>query len=107
MPLTVIVPALVGLLLAGCTGMGAAPAAPDQAPPPPRVEASGECGAERVQDRVGRQYSEELGESIRTESEAATMRVIRPGEAVTLDYRADRLNVRLDEDDRISEIGCG
>jgi len=35
------------------------------------------------------------------------MRVIRPGDAVTLDYRPDRLNVRLDDDDVISEIGCG
>ncbi|QTF93227.1 I78 family peptidase inhibitor, partial [Halomonas sp. BM-2019] len=79
----------------------------EPAPPPPRVEASGECGAGRVQDRVGREYSESLGESIRDESGAASVRVIRPGEAVTLDYRADRLNVRLDDDDIIAEIGCG
>ncbi|MBE0488767.1 MAG: hypothetical protein IBX53_06780 [Halomonas sp.] len=79
----------------------------ESAPPPPRVEARGECGAAQVQDRVGRDYSEALGEAIRAESGAARMRVIRPGEAVTLDYRPDRLNVRLDENDVISEIGCG
>ncbi|MGM0537149.1 MAG: I78 family peptidase inhibitor [Pseudomonadota bacterium] len=106
MPLTLIAPALMGLLLAGCTGTGTAPA-PDRAPPPPRIEAEDACGAERVQEYLGRQYSEALEASIRTESEAAAMRVIRPGEAVTLDFRADRLNVRLDDEDRISEIDCG
>jgi hypothetical protein len=35
------------------------------------------------------------------------MRVVRPGEAVTLDYRPDRLNVRRDDDDVIAEIACG
>lgn len=96
----------IGLLLAGCSGMKAAPS-PDPAPPPPRVEASGECGAELVQDRVGRTYSEALGEAIRDESGAAAMRVIRPGEAVTLDHRPDRLNVHLDETDTIASLDCG
>ncbi|MDY7117798.1 I78 family peptidase inhibitor [Halomonas sp. SSL-5] len=96
----------LALLLAGCSSMNAAPS-PEPAPPPPRVEASGECGAERVQDRVGRTYREALGEAIRAESDAASMRVVRPGEAVTLDYRPDRLNVRLDEEDTIAEIVCG
>lgn len=106
MPLKALFPALAGLLLAGCAGM-TSPPAHESAPPPPRVETQADCGAERVQDRVGREYSEALGESIRAESGAAAVRVIRPGEAVTLDYRADRLNVRLDDDDIISEIGCG
>ncbi len=106
MPFKLLTPAIAGLLLVGCAGMSSPPPH-ESAPPPPRVEASGECGAARVQDRVGRDYSEALGQSIRDESGAAAMRVIRPGEAVTLDYRPDRLNVRLDDDDVISEIGCG
>lgn len=95
-----------GLLLAGCAGLSSTPPH-EPAPPPPRVETSAACGAERVQDRVGREYSEALGESIQRESRAASLRVIRPGQAVTLDYRSDRINVRLDEDDVITEIGCG
>lgn len=94
-----------GLLLAGCTTPPAPPHEP--APVPPRVAPSGECGAERVQDRVGRPYAEGLGEAILAESGAATLRVIRPGEAVTLDYRGDRINVRLDDDGVITDIRCG
>lgn len=105
MPLKLL-PFAAVLLLAGCAARSPAPE-PDPAPPPPRVEASGECGAERVQDRIGRTFDDTLGEAIEAESGAASMRVVRPGEAVTLDYRADRLNVRLDDEDVIDEIVCG
>lgn len=97
---------VAGLLLAGCAGLTPTPSR-EPAPPPPVVEARGECGAAQVQDRVGREFSAALDASIRAESDAAAMRVIRPGEAVTLDYRPDRLNVRLDEGDVITEIDCG
>jgi hypothetical protein len=41
------------------------------------------------------------------ESGAAAMRVMHPGQAYTLEYRADRLSIRLDEDGVITTIGCG
>ena len=34
-------------------------------------------------------------------------RIIRPGQAVTMDYIAARLNLDLDEQDRITRIWCG
>lgn len=37
----------------------------------------------------------------------APVRMIRPGEAVTQDYRADRLNVRVDDAGRPVELYCG
>ena len=40
-------------------------------------------------------------------SAPSDMRIIRPGQAVTMDFRADRLNIELDEDDQISRIFCG
>ncbi len=36
----------------------------------------------------------------------AGSRVIEPGQAVTMDYRADRLNVEIGTDGRISKVGC-
>jgi len=36
-----------------------------------------------------------------------TIRVIRPDEAVTQDFRTDRLNVELDAEDNITRIYCG
>ncbi|WP_280571239.1 I78 family peptidase inhibitor [Chromohalobacter sp. 296-RDG] len=32
---------------------------------------------------------------------------MRPDQAVTMDYRADRLNVKLDDQDTIDELTCG
>ncbi|TFH85847.1 hypothetical protein EQG41_15595 [Billgrantia azerbaijanica] len=93
--------------------MTASPPPREPAPLPPRVEpgrgSSGDdpCGAGRVQDRVGRAYSEALGEALRRESGAGALRVMRPGEAHTLEYRAERLNVHLDEDEVITAIRCG
>lgn len=80
----------------------------DPAPKPPQVDESEDtCGAGRVQDRVGRQYDEALGESIRRDSGAADLRVIRPGHAYTMEYQSDRINVHLDESGTITEIDCG
>lgn len=60
-----------------------------------------------MQDRVGRRYDEALGESIQRESGAATLRVIRPGHAYTMEFRGDRINVHIDDSDTITDIGCG
>ncbi|MCH4563869.1 I78 family peptidase inhibitor [Halomonas sp. EGI 63088] len=100
-------PLVIGLVVAGCASMSSPPPR-DPAPRPPTVSEGGDgCGAGPVQDRVGRHYGESLGESIRRESGAGAFRVMRPGEAHTLEYRGDRLNVRLDEDGVITDIGCG
>ncbi|WP_225207203.1 I78 family peptidase inhibitor [Novosphingobium huizhouense] len=37
----------------------------------------------------------------------APVRWVRPGAAVTPDYRAERLNLILDEDERIAALRCG
>lgn len=42
-----------------------------------------------------------------TRGAIATIRVIRPGDNVTMDYRTDRLNVELDENDIVSRVYCG
>lgn len=42
-----------------------------------------------------------------TRGAIATIRVIRPGDNVTMDYRTDRLNVELGENDIVTRIYCG
>ncbi|WP_111414952.1 I78 family peptidase inhibitor [Billgrantia lactosivorans] len=80
----------------------------DPAPRPPQVsEQEDACGAQRVQDRIGRRFDEALGESIRRESGAASLRIIRPGHAYTMEYQGDRINVHIDDNDTITDIGCG
>jgi hypothetical protein len=50
---------------------------------------------------------EEAKEAVSAGEGVATVRVIRPGEPVTMDYRANRLNVELDDGDKIVRIFCG
>lgn len=96
-------------LLAGCAPIpGSSATEHGSAPPPPRVsEREDACGAQRVQDRIGRQHDESLTASIRQESGAVALRVIRPGHAYTMDYRGERINVHIDEGGVITSIGCG
>lgn len=35
------------------------------------------------------------------------VRIIRPGDFVTQDYRPERINFAIDQDERISRIFCG
>ena len=102
-------PALAAsLALAACTSSGPSSVPREPAPEPPSVTQRGDtCGARTVQDRVGRDYSEALRAAIEEESGAAMLRVLRPGDAATMDHRPDRLNIRLDDDDRIQQITCG
>ena len=41
------------------------------------------------------------------ESGAGLIRPIAPGQAVTRDFRADRVNVHIDRDNRITAVSCG
>lgn len=75
-----------GFLLAACQ--------PTEGPPDT-------CGAEGYQWLVGQQLAAV------TLPAKAEMRIIEPGMAVTMDYKADRMNVRLDETGAIMSVTCG
>lgn len=74
--------------LAGCVEMPA-PTGPD------------ECGASELQYLVGKPGV--VLDGMRFSQE---VRVIQPGMAVTMDYRADRLNIVLDNRDVIERVYC-
>jgi hypothetical protein len=89
---------LATLALAGCTP----------------VEMRGEHhSAERIcrdgpaQRYLGHGSSAGAVEGARRASGAKTVRVVRPGEAVTMDFRPDRLTVTVDEHQAISRLTCG
>jgi hypothetical protein len=65
------------------------------------------CKAEAVQDRVGRPGDGGAIEGIRRASGAKTVRVVRPGEMVTMDFRPDRVTVTVDGHRTITRIVCG
>lgn len=89
-------------LLTACVPLQPAPGAPDL-----RAAASGTCHAAPVQWAVGEHATETVMGRVWRESHAGLIRPVKPGQAVTLDVRADRVNVELDADNRIVRIHCG
>lgn len=123
--------AMIAVTLAGCAETQVPPA-PDTAPPPlagprpgvppmpgvivPRpnplpdgslVEGIDSCGLSRIGDLVGKPISATLSDDARKRSGARTIRVIRPGTMVTMDFRPDRLNIEVDDKDMVTRFRCG
>lgn len=90
---------LAALVAVGCTTSGA----DADGPPMP----SGECKAEAAAALIGRAASPEVGSEALRMTGAKGLRWIRPGDAVTMDYRADRLNVKLDDSGKVESFNCG
>jgi hypothetical protein len=87
--------ALAALALAGCA----------IAAPPPAL--SGQCHVDSLGDLVGRPADAALGTDAMRRSGASRLRWIRPGDMVTMDYSAQRLNVHLDARGRADHFACG
>lgn len=84
------------LALAAC----ATPPADPQIEPPDF--GSNLCDAEALGYLVGQDFGE-----VDQDTLPRPYRAIRPGMAVTMDYREDRTNFELDDDDRVLRVYCG
>lgn len=71
------------------------------------LAAGGTCNAEPAQSFVGKPASEANVQAAFKASGAKGLRSIKPGEAVTMDYREDRVNVYQDASGNIERISCG
>ena len=89
------------LLDARSAADSAASADGTNAPPPPS------CDATAVQGLVGEPAAEALVEQARTDAGADQVRMLKPGQAVTLEFNGARLNVEVDGDNRIVSLRCG
>lgn len=88
------------VLLAAC----AQPAPPaSQTPPNTAEEATAQdtCHASQFRQLVGTSAS-----AIDRSTLPANTRVIMPGQMITMDFRADRLNIRVAPDGKVTEVGC-
>ncbi len=97
---------LAGLMLMASACTNVPPPANGSVPPEQGVGESG-CNAAAAQDLVGRQRSEALEAEALRLTGARAVRWIRPGDAVTMDFRPDRLNIEVDEQGRVSTFRCG
>lgn len=71
------------------------------------LEEIGACVPDAVQDWRGRRFTAPAEKTLLEKSGAATLRLVRPGEAITMDYQTNRLTVELDEADVILSLRCG
>jgi hypothetical protein len=67
----------------------------------------GRCNAATVQNLLGEHASSALVESARSKAGAEQVRVLAPGDAVTMDYNSQRLNIDIDEAEVVERITCG
>ena len=70
------------------------------------AEAGCKAAADALAVWVGKPWAD-AEETVRAGEGVATIRVFGPGDAVTMDYRADRLNVELDDGGNVVRIFCG
>ena len=84
---------VVGSLLMGCRADP--PSQPHSAAPPDA------CGAADLQVLVGQSAT-----VLETMKFAQPVRILRPGMAVTMDYRPDRLNIEIDAQEKIARVHC-
>lgn len=82
-------------LVIGCAAPGAGGGGSPATPP------EDACGASTLQGLVGQVYSPDMAPE-----RDPQVRVIRPDTVVTMDFRADRLNIILDENDVVTDVRC-
>ena len=97
--------ALAGLgLLAGCTTPGAPSQGESPMPPPPPGTA---CNADGAQFAIGKAPGASVVEEARQRSGSYMARVLRPNQAVTMEFNAQRLNLEIDAAGVVRRVRCG
>ncbi len=87
----------------------AAPAAQPAEPataPPAAEEPAMTCQADKGQWAIGQIADDALVAKVKADTTSDRVRVIRPGMAVTMDYREDRVNLDVDADNRVTGVRC-
>lgn len=66
-----------------------------------------DCDAQPVQNLVGQKYSDSVGNYALRRSNSGSMRLLKPGQVMTMEYNAHRLNIILEGNGSISALRCG
>jgi hypothetical protein len=70
------------------------------------IEASS-CGTEKVARFIGAMATPAVRKAIESAAGRAPVRWIAPGQAITLDFSLARLNIMVDERNKIATMRCG
>ena len=77
---------------------------PPDGPPPPMA---GACNAEAAQAAIGKAATPDVVEQARVDAGADVARVLVPGQVVTMEFLAGRLNVNVNERNAVVGLTCG
>ncbi|BEV14988.1 I78 family peptidase inhibitor [Herbaspirillum sp. DW155] len=67
----------------------------------------GQCDASRADHLIGENYSGYIERQALAESGATDIRVLKPGDAATMDFNPRRLNLHVDPGLVIIQVACG
>jgi outer membrane biogenesis lipoprotein LolB len=74
---------------------------------PPATELAGSCDDTQAQWIIGKPGTDTDVEQARKDTKAETVRSLKPGDAATMDFNPNRLNVILDDKGVVSSVNCG
>lgn len=96
-------------LLSACNpaqrGVATSPAPEPVAEVPDETNAA-PCGANKLAGFIDAVPTDKVLARIKAQIGDKAIRVINPGDAVTMDFRPDRLNIENGENGRIKKFGC-
>lgn len=65
------------------------------------------CDADPAQSLLGQTVNSDVEAEAKALSGAKTVRTLRPKNVITMEYNPQRINLRVDEQDAITSVGCG
>lgn len=99
---------LVAILpLAACSHAGGNASADAGSLPAKVSDGPHECRPEALDAFTGKTADEATIKKLVADSGARNARVVKPGMAVTMDFRQDRVTVQVDAQNRIERASCG
>lgn len=95
---------ILALGLAACASASNDPPAASANPGPP--PADDKCNSRLVANLVGQPWNDSMLAQVKLAIGHDTIRVVRPGQPVTMDFREDRLNIDIGEDGKVAALRC-
>jgi hypothetical protein len=96
-------PSLIAGLLAGSL-LGACADLPVDTTPP--EDAHVVCKADTLGWTIGKEADDALVRRAQLEATAKVVRVLKPGQMVTMEYSDQRLNLQVDDRNRVTSYSC-
>jgi|SRR5690625_433726 len=71
------------------------------------AESANRCDADPAQSLIGETVSDKVEAEAKKLSGAAIVRTLRPRDVITMEYNHERVNIRVDDEDVVTSVGCG